>query len=584
LSHNFCYSETGGHPRTMGGSNSTEIGGVRVFKVCPASPASEAGLEVFFDFILEINGVKMDPSGQQQFAKVISDAENGSAKLQVFNTRSNTAREVIVNPRKWAGTGLLGATVRYDVTDPADNHGIRVLEVFPNSPAAHAGLVPFQDYLLGTAQSVFHDIDELVEVVSASINQRMQVYVYNTDAESVREVTLVPNTEWGGDGCIGCDIGTGLLHRIPAPRRMPGGMSPMSPVAVPGMPGQPQWAPQPGMLQPMYPPGMQVPVPVVPQLPVQPGTVPPQMMPGVLPAAVQQQTAPTLVAPQIPQLQPQMPPQVAHSPVAAAPQAMPTMPAGMPAIATTGMWPPQQIPGAYQYAAPPGTIPQYAAPAPIVPTMPAYAAPAPAIPTMPQATAAPTLPQIAPQTAPAPAPAVVEPALAPVPAPAPAPQLPLQGTMSQSEELQALQARIQQLGQAGLPMSQPVAAPSAVSGIQWPPQPQQQQVAGIAWPPQQPAQEAPESPPASTMNIPIEEKEPVTPYMAASEGSKAPPPTPLAGMNDVPATLDFSKAMDPAQFAGGPSVADASPPSGSPNSVGATPQLGVPIPNAAALL
>merc|ERR1719188_1386856 len=76
--------------------------------------------------------------------------------------------------------------------------------------------------MLGTSQSVFHDIDELVDVVTLSINQRMQVYVYNSDSESVREVILVPNNDWGGDGCIGCDIGTGLLHRIPAPRRPPG--------------------------------------------------------------------------------------------------------------------------------------------------------------------------------------------------------------------------------------------------------------------------------------------------------------------------------------------------------------------------
>lgn len=211
-----------GQVAAMGGSASQEIGGVRVFKVSPGSPAQEAGLEVFFDFILEVNGTKIDPSSQQVFAEKIQESENGQAKMTVFNTRAHSTREVSVMPRKWAGSGLLGATVRYDMVDPAENHGIRVLEVFPNSPAAHAGLVPFQDFLLGTAQAVFHDIDELVEVVTANINQRMQVYVYNTDSESVREVVLVPNTDWGGEGCIGCDIGTGLLHRIPAPRRPPG--------------------------------------------------------------------------------------------------------------------------------------------------------------------------------------------------------------------------------------------------------------------------------------------------------------------------------------------------------------------------
>lgn len=29
------------------------------------------------------------------------------------------------------------------------------------------------------------------------------------------QVTLTPNSAWGGEGCLGCDIGYGYLHRIP---------------------------------------------------------------------------------------------------------------------------------------------------------------------------------------------------------------------------------------------------------------------------------------------------------------------------------------------------------------------------------
>lgn len=28
-------------------------------------------------------------------------------------------------------------------------------------------------------------------------------------------MTLIPNDAWGGEGCLGCDIGYGYLHRIP---------------------------------------------------------------------------------------------------------------------------------------------------------------------------------------------------------------------------------------------------------------------------------------------------------------------------------------------------------------------------------
>ncbi|CAE7834282.1 Gorasp2 [Symbiodinium sp. CCMP2592] len=310
----------------MGSTTSTEIGGVRVFKVSPGSPAAEAGLEVFFDFILAINGIRLEPGEQSVFAKNIQEAENGSAKLTVYNTRANMTREVAVMPRKWAGTGLLGATVRYDAVDVAENHGIRVLEVFPNSPAAHAGLVPFQDFLLGTPQRVFHDIDELVEVVQANLNERMQVYVYNADTESIRETILVPNNSWGGDGCIGCDIGTGLLHRIPAPRRPPGG-----PVAATHLPQTP--VPQaPPAVANVPPAPICVPAPADSGIAPAPAgiAVPPPAVPTGAPLAASTVPAVASAVPGIP-----LPPAVA----AGAPS--------LPAIRPGGAWapPPAQVPG-----------------------------------------------------------------------------------------------------------------------------------------------------------------------------------------------------------------------------------------------
>lgn len=293
----------------MGGASSTEIGGVRVFRVSAGSPASEAGLEVFFDFITEVNGIQMDPSHHQTFAEKISECENGQAKMVVYNSRVHNHREVTVIPRKWGGSGLLGATVRYDTTEPGDSNGIRVLEVFPNSPAAHAGLVPFQDFLLGTASCVFRDIDELVEVVTASINKPMQVYVYNADSETSREVTLVPNNDWGGDGCIGCDIGTGLLHRIPPARRQPGNAAPLGvppPVAAAVPPPVAAAVPPPLPAGVAAPPavGMAVPPPAsgIPAVPAVPSGLPgiatpawnPSMMAKAPPGAGANVLAPAL--------------------------------------------------------------------------------------------------------------------------------------------------------------------------------------------------------------------------------------------------------------------------------------------------
>lgn len=50
-------------------------------------------------------------------------------------------------------------------------------------------------------------------------NQRrpVRLLVFNLDQETVREVNVTPDFEWGGQGCLGCDVASGALHRIPPP-------------------------------------------------------------------------------------------------------------------------------------------------------------------------------------------------------------------------------------------------------------------------------------------------------------------------------------------------------------------------------
>lgn len=250
------HSRAGRPSGAMGGgqSSDTNVGGFRVFKVTMGSPAFEAGLEVFFDFIVEINGCPMD-SNQQTFYTKIQEAENVRTKMIVHNIRTRTSRDVFITPRKWGGVGLLGAVVRYDALDNADSQGMRVLDVFPNSPAEMAGLLPLKDYLLGTADVMFRDLDELGEIISLCLGKAVKVHVYNSDTESIREVALVPRTDWGGEGCIGADIRAGLLHRIPAPRRFYN-FSEQVPTIPPPSPATAPRAPLPleGAMPPFPPP------------------------------------------------------------------------------------------------------------------------------------------------------------------------------------------------------------------------------------------------------------------------------------------------------------------------------------------
>eukprot|EP00967_Tisochrysis_lutea_P093034 scaffold134385_cov40-Tisochrysis_lutea.AAC.3 len=49
----------------------------------------------------------------------------------------------------------------------------------------------------------------------------MRLYVYNARTESMREVTITPDQAWGGDGCLGCGVGSGYLHLLPRRRLKP---------------------------------------------------------------------------------------------------------------------------------------------------------------------------------------------------------------------------------------------------------------------------------------------------------------------------------------------------------------------------
>jgi hypothetical protein len=69
---------------------------------------------------------------------------------------------------------------------------LHVLEVETNSPAELAGLVPFKDYLLGTAEKAFTDADVLQQELVAHIDRPVEFYVYNTDTDEVRVVVIMP--------------------------------------------------------------------------------------------------------------------------------------------------------------------------------------------------------------------------------------------------------------------------------------------------------------------------------------------------------------------------------------------------------
>jgi hypothetical protein len=199
----------------MGNEQSSAFAGYRVLSVLPNSPGVAANLDTYFDFIVEAAGVRLDTL-ERPFTDIISKHVGKPLKLKVFNCMTHAEREVDLTPRNdWGGSGLLGITIRFDNYEQASSEVVHVLNVEKNSPGEKAGLRPSSDYMLGTSDIVFHDENELAETCAAFVGQSMQVYVYNSDDERVRIVTLTPSYEWGGEGLLGCDIGSGYLHQLP---------------------------------------------------------------------------------------------------------------------------------------------------------------------------------------------------------------------------------------------------------------------------------------------------------------------------------------------------------------------------------
>lgn len=49
------------------------------------------------------------------------------------------------------------------------------------------------------------------------MNRPLRLYVYNHEYDVTRMITMTPARNWGGDGALGCVLGFGALHRVPAP-------------------------------------------------------------------------------------------------------------------------------------------------------------------------------------------------------------------------------------------------------------------------------------------------------------------------------------------------------------------------------
>ncbi|VCW97397.1 unnamed protein product, partial [Gulo gulo] len=178
------------------------------------SPAQQAGLEPYFDFIITIGHSRLNKENDTLKALLKANVEK-PVKLEVFNMKTMKVREVEVVPSNmWGGQGLLGASVRFCSFRRASEHVWHVLDVEPSSPASLAGLRPYTDYVVGSDQ-ILQESEDFFTLIESHEGKPLKLMVYNSESDSCREVTVTPNAAWGGEGSLGCGIGYGYLHRIP---------------------------------------------------------------------------------------------------------------------------------------------------------------------------------------------------------------------------------------------------------------------------------------------------------------------------------------------------------------------------------
>ena len=200
----------------MGGNQSTPIPGggthgYHVLKVQENSPAHLSKLEAYFDFIVTIQGLRLDQESDTliEILKVHLDRE---VLLGVYNIKGRSWREVRLTPStKWGGQGVIGVSIRFCSFENVSDNIWHILEVYPDSPAEKAGLCSNMDYIIGY-EMMEEEFDTFIE---QNNKREVKLFVYNVASDKCRDISIVPDQNWGGHGSLGCGVGTGYLHRIP---------------------------------------------------------------------------------------------------------------------------------------------------------------------------------------------------------------------------------------------------------------------------------------------------------------------------------------------------------------------------------
>ncbi|KAF2100031.1 hypothetical protein NA57DRAFT_75534 [Rhizodiscina lignyota] len=170
-------------------------------------------IEPWFDFVIGINGRTIDSPDPNLFSTEVRNCAGNTISLGVWSAKGQRIRELYIPvPTDPPNLGLSLQWTPLAATEDVWH----ILEVTANSPADVAGLLPYGDYVIGSPEGLVRGESGLPELVEDYLERPLRLLVYNHEYNITRPVTITPSRNWGGQGALGCILGFGALHRIPA--------------------------------------------------------------------------------------------------------------------------------------------------------------------------------------------------------------------------------------------------------------------------------------------------------------------------------------------------------------------------------
>jgi hypothetical protein len=193
------------------------------FQILRNTSPTNIPLEPWFDFIIGINGRTIDNPSASLFATELRNCAGSTISIGVYSAKGQVIREMYISipPEIRDGGASLGLALQWAPLNVVEDVW-HILDVMPNSPADVAGLLPYGDYVIGSPDNVpVRGEAGLGALVEQFMERPLRLWVYNHEYDVTRMITLTPSKNWGGDGALGCVLGYGALHRVPAPLNEP---------------------------------------------------------------------------------------------------------------------------------------------------------------------------------------------------------------------------------------------------------------------------------------------------------------------------------------------------------------------------